>query len=232
VTVKENIELVKPFYEEEIKSALFQMETNKAAVTDGIPIEFYQKCWDIIKNYIVELFKDFHNGKMDCSRINYGIITLLPKVEGADKLQQFRPICLLNCLYKWVTKVLTMRIEKVAEKLILQNQSAFMKGRNIMYGIMTLHEVLHETKRNQEAGIILKLDFEKAYHKICWEFLFESLRLRGFHEKWCGWIKEVVTRGTVAVKINNKVGPYFVSKKGVRQGIPSHQSCLIWQLTV
>jgi hypothetical protein len=85
---------------------------------------------------------------------------------------------------------------------------------------MTLHEVLHETKRNQEEGIILKLDFEKAYDKICWDFLFESLRLRGFNEKWCGWMKEVVTGGTVAVKINNKVGPYFVSKKGVRQGDP------------
>jgi hypothetical protein len=118
-----------------------------------------------------------------------------------------------------VTKVLTIRIEWVAEKLILQNKSAFMKGINIMYGIMTLHEVLHETKRNQEVGIILKLDFEKAYDKICWEFLFESLRLRGFHEKWCGWIKDVVT-GTVAVKINKKVGPYFLSKKGVRQGDP------------
>jgi mannosylglycoprotein endo-beta-mannosidase len=84
VTVYENVELIKPFTEEEIKNALFQIETNKAAGPDGIQIEFYQKCWDTIKRDIVEMFEDFHSGKMDISRINCGIITLLPKVEGAN----------------------------------------------------------------------------------------------------------------------------------------------------
>ena len=74
-----------------------------------------------------------------CVRINYGIITLLPKVQDAEKIQQYRPICLLNCLYKWITKVLTLRLEPIVEKLILINQSAFMKGRDIMNGIMALH---------------------------------------------------------------------------------------------
>ena len=72
---------------------------------------------------------------------------------------------------------------------------------------MALHEVMHETKRGHEVGIVLKCDFEKSYDKICWEFLFECLKLRGFNEKRCGWIRQVVSGGTVAVKINNKVGP-------------------------
>ena len=64
-------------------------------------------------------------------------------------MQQFRLICLLNCIYKWITKVLTIRIELLAEKLILENQTAFMKGKNIMSGVMALHEILHETKRKK-----------------------------------------------------------------------------------
>lgn len=68
---------------------------------------------------------------------------------------------MLNCLYKWITKVLTIRLEKVAEKLILPNQTTFMKGRNKMSGVMALHEIIHETKRSEEAGVVLKLDFEK-----------------------------------------------------------------------
>jgi len=87
---------------------------------------------------------------------------LLPKIHEAEKIQQYRPICLLNCIYKLITKILTLRLEKVADKLILNSQSAFMKGRNIMNGIMALHEILHETKRRNEVGVILKLDFEKA----------------------------------------------------------------------
>lgn len=163
---------------------------------------------------------DFHNGTLDVSRINYGVITLLPKVNDANKIQQFRPICLLNCLYKWITKVLTLRISPFAEKLICREQTAFMKSRNIMSGVMALHEILHETKRKKKVGVVLKLDFEKAYDKVDWDCLFSCLKFRGFSEKWCDWIKKVVVGGTVSVKMNNQVGPYFVSHKGVRQGDP------------
>jgi len=196
------------------------MEKNKAAGPDKIPVEFYQSCWNIIKADILDLFNDFHNRKLDVKRLNYGVITLLPKVQDATKIQQFRPICLLNCLYKWITKVLTIRLEKVIDKLILSTQSAFLKGRNIMNGILTLHEVLHETKRKNEIGVVLKLDFEKAYDKVNWAFLFSCLKAWGFSETWCDWIQQVVTGGTVCVKLNNKEGPYFVSYKGVRQGDP------------
>lgn len=216
----DNRDLCRPFTEEEIKNALDQMEHNKAAGPDKIPIEFYQSCWDIIKIDIIELFNDFHRGNLDVSRLNYGIITLLPKVNEANKIQQFRPICLLNCLYKWITKVLTVRISPYAEKLISREQTAFMKGRNIMSGIMALHEILHETKRQKKIGVVLKLDFEKAYDKVDWNFLFDCLRYRGFCDKWLKWIKEVVSGGSLNIKLNNQLGPYFVSHKGVRQGDP------------
>ena len=159
------------------------MEKNKAAGPDGIPIEFFQTCWEIVKKDIIEMFDDFHKGKLDVSRINYGIITLLPKTMDADRMQQYRPICLLNCLYKWITKVLTIRMTPYAEKLICQEQTAFMKGRNIMTGVMALHEVMHETKRKRKSGLILKLDFEKAYDKVDCVFLLNSVRQRGFDEK-------------------------------------------------
>ena len=79
---------------------------------------------------------------------------------------------------------------------------------------------LHETKRKRKSGLILKLDFKKAYDKVDWVFLLNSVRQRGFDEKWCEWIKQVISGGTVSVKLNNQIGPYFVSHKGVRQGDP------------
>ena len=80
------------------------------------------------------------------------MITLLPKLVDACKIQQFKPICLLNCLYKWITKVLSLRLDSVADTLILFTQSAFMEGRNIMNGVLALHEILHETKRIKDKG--------------------------------------------------------------------------------
>jgi hypothetical protein len=191
----DNEQLCKPFFESEIWNALSQMEKkNKAAGPDSIPVEFYQACWLIIKKDIIQLFDDFHQGRVDISRINYGIITLLPKISDAARIQQYRPICLLNCLYKLITKTLTLRIEPYAERLIHNAQSAFMKGRNIMSGVFSLHEILHETKLRKECGIVLKLDFEKAYDKVNWTLLFTCLKLEvlvkfgvnGLNKLWQG----------------------------------------------
>lgn len=75
---------------------------------------------------------------------------------------------------------------------------------------------LHETKKNKKVGVVLKLDFEKAYDKVHWGFLFECLNSWGFCDTWCNWIRGVMSGGIVCVKLNNLEGPYFVSHKGVR----------------
>lgn len=136
------------------------------------------------------------------------------------KIQQYRPICLLHCPYKLITKVLNDRVDLYSDVLISRHQNAFIKHRNIMDGILTLHEVLHHTQRQKKCGVVLKLDFEKAYEKINWDFLLECHRNRGFGETWCGWIKKILYDGTVCIKLNNEKGPYFQSHKGVRQGDP------------
>jgi hypothetical protein len=220
VTDEENLELTKQFQEEEIRRALFQMERNKIAEPDGFPIEFFQTCWEFMKEDICELFMDFHVGTLDIKRLNYGTITLLPKVKDANRIQQFRPICLLNCLYKWFTKLLTMRLEPVAKRLIHKSRSAFIQGRNIMNGVMALHEILHETKRRKEVGVLLKIDFEKAYDKVHWGFLVKCFKAIGFCDMWCSWLNQVLYNGTIALRVNNVNDPYFQSHKGVRQGTP------------
>lgn len=103
-------------------------------------------------------------------RLNYGIITLIPKLNGAKKIQEFRPIFLLQCPYKLIAKVLDNRVAVFADKLISHHQNAFIKKRNIMDGILALHEILHHTHIKKRTGIVLKLDFEKAYDKVNWDF--------------------------------------------------------------
>ena len=91
-----------------------------------------------------------------------------------------QPICLLNVIYKIITKALMLRLEGCLSKIINIAQNAFIKGRNIMEGVMCLHEILHDTRCKKKEGLILKLDFEKAYDKISWNFLMDCLRQRGF----------------------------------------------------
>jgi hypothetical protein len=77
-----------------------------------------------------------------------------------------------------------------------------MKGRNIMNSILALHEILHETKCKNKVGVVLKLDFEKAYDNISWEFLLKCSRVTGFNSTWCEWIEKILHNRTIAVKLN------------------------------
>jgi hypothetical protein len=213
-------EMDKPFTEEEIKGVIDQMEKNKAAGPDGFPIEFYQSCWEIIKQDLMQIFVDFHQNKIDLAKINYGIITLIPKGDDANVIQKYRPICLLQVLFKIFTKALTVRSEAYMKKIIHDCQTAFIRGRFITDGIMLLQEILRDAKCRKQQGVILKIDFEKAYDKVNWDFLLNCCRQKGFSETWLTWINKAISGGTLSVKINDSVGPYFCSYKGVRQGDP------------
>jgi hypothetical protein len=99
------------------------------------------------------------------------IITLLPNIADAARIQPYRPICLLNVSFKIFTKMLNNRILKVADKLIGPSQMTFIPGRYIMEGVVMLHEMIHELHKKRQIGMILKLDFEKAYDKLKWPFI-------------------------------------------------------------
>jgi hypothetical protein len=85
---------------------------------------------------------------------------------------------------KFSQKALMLRLDKVVGRIINRSQFGFLKDRNIMDGILALHKILHDTRVRKKDGLILKLDFEMAYDKLNWDFLFDCLEQRGFCKKW------------------------------------------------
>jgi hypothetical protein len=90
----------------------------------------------------------------------------LPNCAEAVKIQQYRPICLPSVSFKIFTEVLTNRLTSIAHKVIQMTKTAFLPGRNIMEGVMILHETIHEMHRKKQNGVIFKINFEKAYDKV------------------------------------------------------------------
>jgi hypothetical protein len=216
VSDEENEILIADFSEKEVREAVFQMEHNKAPGPDGFPAEFYQVFWGVIKDDLLAMFHEFHKETLDLFSLNFGIITLIPKIENATKFRQYRPICVLNVSFKIFTKVGTNRLNKVARTVVSPPQTTFRLGRNIMEGVVILHETIHELHTKKSNGVIFKIDFEKAYDKVKWSFLQQTLRMKGFSPKWCRWIQNMVSRGSVGIKVNDDIGPYFQTKRGLK----------------
>ena len=81
--------------------------------------------------------------------------------------------------FKWLfqifKKVATIRLNSVADHVVRPSQTAFMQGRYILDGVVTFHETVHEMHRKKLNVVILKINFKKAYDKVKWSFLQQTL---------------------------------------------------------
>jgi hypothetical protein len=148
------------------------------------------------------------------------MITLIQKEPEVKNLKKFRPISLINCSFKLFSKLLNNRLIGVVDRLIASNQTAFIKGRYILESVVAEHEIIHEVYKRKDAGVILKLDYEKAYDRVSWSFLEDMLSSRGFSPKWISWIRSLVQGGSICIRMNDENSGFFKPGKGLRQGDP------------
>ena len=120
-------------------------------------------------------------------------------------------------LFKIVT-IFFNRLISISGKVIKLSQTAFIKGRFIFDGVVSLHEILNEIHTKKSDGVLFKIDFEKAFDKIKWPFLLQILQMKGFPNQFSDWVMKTVTSGKVAIKVNDENGVFFPTFQGLRQG--------------
>ena len=212
--------LVRPFTVEEVKTAVWEVESFKCPGPDGITFGFIKDFWDMLKDDVMRFLVEFHKNGRLAKGVNSTFIALIPKVDNPHRLNDFRPILLVGSMYKILAKFLANRLRSVIGLVISESQSAFIKGRQILDDILVANEIVDEARKFNKELILFKVDFEKAYDTVDWGYLDDVMSKMGFSSLWRKWIKECVCTATTSVLVNGSPTDEFPLGRGLRQGDP------------
>ena len=147
-------------------------------------------------------------------------MTLLHKGGEREDIKNWRPLTLLNCDYKIISKLLAERLKNVLTKLIHPDQKGFVKGRNISEANRMIQDIIQYADEENEEGIIVFLDQQKAFDRVEWGWVDFVLKTFNFGEKFRGWIQMLVKNATTSIKTNGFVSKCFSISRSCRQVCP------------
>ncbi|KAL5575717.1 hypothetical protein UlMin_017416 [Ulmus minor] len=222
VTEEDNVELLRIPTGEEVRNVVFSMGAFKAPGLDGMTALFYKHYWDIVGWDLVAAVREFFLSNSMAQRLNESFIVLVPKKPNPTRMNHFRPISVCNVAYRVITKIIANRLKPLLNRLICPTQNAFVPGRSIHDNSVLVQEVIHSMKKKKGSlgWMALKIDLEKAYDRVSWQFINEALLAYGFDARWVGWVSKCISFATMKLLIN---GAYFRDikpKRGLRQGDP------------
>eukprot|EP00253_Pinus_taeda_P001965 PITA_01965 len=112
------------------------------------------------------------------------------------------------------------RIKPLLPSLILEEQTGYVEGRQVLNNIIQAHEVVHSLKRNKQVGMIIQLDLAKAYDKLSWSYIRAILRAYGFYQNWIRWVMALVTTTSFSILLNGAPTRTLTPSRGLRLGDP------------
>ena len=196
-------------------------QTNKSPGNDGIPIEFYKRCWNLISQPFLEsVSESFEKGEMSNSQ-KQAVITLIEK-KGKDRclIENWRPISLLNVDAKILSKVIATRIKKVLPDIIHHNQSGYVSDRYIGETVRSIFDIMDFTDKENIPGLLIFIDFQKAFDTLEWSYLYKCLEAFNFGGEFIRWVRTFYQNIQSCVINNVTASDYFNLERGVRQGDP------------
>ncbi|XP_019431881.1 PREDICTED: uncharacterized protein LOC109338984 [Lupinus angustifolius] len=149
---------------------------------------------------------------------NASFTVLIPKNNCPQGLGEYRPISLVGCIYKIISKLLVGRLKKVIHVVISECQTVFINGRYIMDGVVIANDIIDQARKKKNGDcFIFKVDFEKAYDSVNWGFILYMMDMMGFCSKWRSWIKSCLQSSSVSIVVNGNPTKECCMARGLRQ---------------
>ncbi|XP_058742173.1 uncharacterized protein LOC131614628 [Vicia villosa] len=177
-----------------------------------------RRLFGIVGKDFVRYFNHFLSGGTISKAVNSFFLSLILKCPNPVDLNDYRPICLVGCMYKVISKLLAGRLKKVLSSIVSLCQSAFVSGRQLLDGVLVANEVVDFAKKEGRGCLLFKVDFEKVYDKVSWNFLRYMLVRMGFGVIWRRWMEMLIFQSSMSVLVNGSPTKKFEVEKGLRQG--------------
>jgi hypothetical protein len=205
---------------DECKEAIKLMKNNKSPGQDGLPVEFYKIFWNDIKEiYYASLIKSIEQDILPFSQRS-AIMSLIYKKGEKENISNYRPISLTNVDYKIFAHVLAKRLQRVCNRIIGKEQSAYIKGRYIGVNARLILDIFEYYNNNDLDGILLFLDFEKAFDSVEYNFMYKALEKFNFGKNFIKMVKILYNKPLFKIKNNGWISRSCEMHRGVRQGCP------------
>ena len=222
ISEEERYEINQVLTIDEISNAIKKMNNGSAPGCDGLPIEFYKVFYNEIKYVLYQNYiYSFEQNILPYSQ-QQGILSLLHKGKELDRtaLENWRPLSLTNSDYKILAKILALRIQKILNKIIHEDQCGFMKGRDISDILRGIDDLIESGKGLNNEHILLAIDFRKAFDTVSNEYILQCVDLFGLGTYMKSWINIIINNRTFSVKNGGYISSELPMERGVRQGCP------------
>ena len=216
--------LDRPLELAEVTKAVRTVACGKSPGPDALPGEFYREFETEVAHILYEVFREIDEIGEMCEDLRSGDIIILYKKGDPREIRNYRPITLLQVDYKIRSKILVARLKPAVDDIVNRAQLGFVPGRNITEATHLLKLVQAYVDEMDEEAIIVAADWEKAFDRVSWDYMFQALDALEFGPYITGWIGTMYNTSappTRNVKSNGQRSPAFYIKSGVPQGCPA-----------
>jgi hypothetical protein len=207
---------------QEIVAAFKSFKPYKAPGPDGFHPVFFQKFWHIVGDSTTKYLEDIFQKRTIPPKLNETLVCLIPKVGKPELIQQFRPIGLCNTIYKAITKVLVNRLKPYLSDVVHPLQASFVPGRKASDNVILVQEIIHSMSisRSKIGNMAIKIDLEKAYDRLEWNFIRLTLKYFNLPQWWIDLIMSCISSSHLSILVNGEKTDSFAPSRGIRQGDP------------
>ncbi len=212
--------LDRPLGIEELDLAVKKIKINSAPGGDGISNRFITKNWNLFR---VPLFKYaitcFDKGELT-DNFHSANVKLIPKKGDCSKIKNWRPISLLNCFYKLISRALAERLKHVMDKITKVGQKGWYSStKQCQEVLINIIDSIQSCKANGKSGALISLDIRKAFDTISHDYLLKAYRFFNFGDNIIRWLQVIGTNRRACIILENGMyTKFFDLERGTAQG--------------